>query len=213
MTVSSRTPAKADAMRRTGFTAYLPILAMALVAGLTYWLLRINLPPAPTNVVEKKTHRPDYFADNFSITMLDETGTTQYRINAAKMIHYEDDDYTDLTVPAIRAFSPNQPIVTATALRGVINGDGSIVDLYDSARVLRAAGGTDPAMQADSEHFRVFVNDDVVKTEKTVKLQRGQSIMTANGMIYNNVTREIRLLGNVRGTIAPADSHYGGPSR
>jgi lipopolysaccharide export system protein LptC len=62
-------------------------------------------------------------------------------------------------------------------------------------------------MQADSEHFRVLVNDDVILTEKPVKLQRGQSVMTAtNGMNYNNVTRVIQLFGNVRGSIAPADS-------
>ncbi|MEK6294340.1 MAG: LPS export ABC transporter periplasmic protein LptC, partial [Paraburkholderia tropica] len=94
-----------------------------------------------------------------------------------------------------------------TGLRGTVNGDASIVDLYDEARILRAAGVGDPEMQADSEHFRVLVNDDVILTEKPVKLRRGLSVMTAtNGMNYNNVTRDIQLFGNVRGAIAPADS-------
>jgi lipopolysaccharide export system protein LptC len=46
----------------------------------------------------------------------------------------------------------------------------------------------------------------VIQTEKPVKLQRGQSIMTASGMKYNNVTRVMQLFGNVRGAIAPVDS-------
>lgn len=87
-----------------------------------------------------------------------------------------------------------------------MNGDASIVDLYDNARIVRDAGFGDPRMQADSSHFRVLVNDDVIETEKPVKLQRGQSIMTASGMNYNNVTRVIQLFGNVRGAIAPVDS-------
>jgi lipopolysaccharide export system protein LptC len=88
----------------------------------------------------------------------------------------------------------------------VIKGDGSVVDLYDDARVLRAPGAGDPAMSAYSEHFKVLVNDDIVKTEKPVKLVRGPSVMTASGMIYNNVTREMHLLGQVRGQIAASDT-------
>ena len=38
-------------------------------------------------------------------------------------------------------------------------------------------------------------------SDKAVKLTRGPSVMTANGLIFNNVTREVQLLGNVRGTI------------
>ncbi|MDR3100208.1 MAG: LPS export ABC transporter periplasmic protein LptC, partial [Paraburkholderia sp.] len=153
------------------------------------------------------THTPDYFADNFSVSELDQSGSTQYRLTAAHMVHYEDDSNSDLTMPAVRAFQPGKPVVTATGKRGTVNGDASIVDLYDDAHILRAAGAGDPDMQADSEHFRVLVNDDVILTEKPVKLRRGQSVMTAtSGMNYNNVTRVIQLYGNVRGAIAPIDS-------
>jgi lipopolysaccharide export system protein LptC len=198
-------------MRRTYLTSLLPLLAMAVLAGITYWLLQITATPPAAVAPAPKTHTPDYFADNFSITMLDRTGATQYRINAATMVHYEDDDNTHVTDPAIRAFTASQPEVTSTAKRGIINADGSIVDLYDDARVKRAPGDGDPAMEADSEHFRFFVNDDIVQTKNPVKLQRGQSVMTADGMIYNNVTRQMQLLGKVRGLIAASDVPSTGP--
>jgi lipopolysaccharide export system protein LptC len=191
-------------MNASRLTSLLSLAAMAALAGTTYWLLQTTRPqtdstPAP------KTHSPDYFAENFSVSELDETGTTQYRLTATKMVHYEDDDNSDLTLPAIRAFQPGKPIVTATGKRGTVNSDASIVDLYDNARILRAPGDGDPEMQADSSHFRVFVNDDVIETEKPVKLRRGLSITTASAMNYNNVTRVMKLFGNVRGTIAASD--------
>ena len=102
-------------------------------------------------------------------------------------------------------------MVTATGERGTVNGDASIVDLYDNARILRAAGAGDPEMQADSSHFRVLVNDDVIETEKPVKLRRGQSVMTASAMKYNNVTRFMQLFGNVRGAIAPSEQSGSAP--
>ncbi|KND61087.1 putative transmembrane protein [Candidatus Burkholderia verschuerenii] len=197
-------------MARPGKLASLvPLVAMAALAGGTYWLLQSSLPPAKQSAEQPKRHTADYFADNFSVSELDTTGTTQYRLTAKSMVHYEDDENSDLTLPAMRMFQPQKPQVTATAERGTVNSDVSIVDLYDHARILRAPGYGDPQMQADSQHFRVLVNDDVIETEKPVRLQRGPSVMTANGMNYNNVTREMKLYGNVRGAIAASDINGG----
>jgi lipopolysaccharide export system protein LptC len=197
-------------MQRPGKLASLvPLVAVAALAGGTYWLLQATLPPAQQAAAPTKRHTPDYFANNFSVSELDATGTTQYRLTAKSMVHYEDDENSDLTLPAMRMFQPQKPTVTATAQRGTVNGDVSIVDLYDDARILRAAGYGDPQMQADSPHFRVLVNDDVIETEKPVRLQRGPSVMTAAGMNYNNVTRVMKLFGNVRGAIAATDLNGG----
>ena len=188
-------------------TSLVPLECDAPLAGYTCWLLQAVQPREKEAAPRPLTHTPDYFADDFSVSELDQSGATQYRLTATHMVHYEDDENSDLTNPAVRAFQPGKPIVTATGERGTVNADASIVNLYDNARILRAAGAGDPEMQADSEHFKVLVNDDVILTEKPVKLRRGQSVMTAtSGMNYNNVTRVIQLFGNVRGAIAPADS-------
>lgn len=188
-------------------TSLVPLVCVAALAGFTWWLLQAVQPREKEAAPRPLTHTPDYFADDFSVSELDQSGATQYRLTATHMVHYEDDENSDLTNPAVRAFQPGKPIVTATGKRGTVNADASIVNLYDNARILRAAGAGDPEMQADSEHFRVLVNDDVILTEKPVKLRRGQSVMTAtSGMNYNNVSRVIQLFGNVRGAIAPADS-------
>ncbi|KAG0194306.1 hypothetical protein DFQ28_000552 [Apophysomyces sp. BC1034] len=218
-------------MLRVGFAAA-PASAHPEVLGRAHWianargghgaarevidtLLRAQhrLPHPSQVVTADNAHTPDYFADDFSISMLDESGVTQYRITAASMIHYEDDAATHATQPAIRAFTPGQPVVTVTGKRAIINADGSIVDLYNNARIVRDAGPADPRMQADSEHFRVLTNDDIIETGKPVKLLRGASQMAANGMIYNNVTREMHLLGQVRGMITASDTAAGGAFR
>lgn len=193
-------------IRPTKLTTLLPLVAMAILAGITYWLLQATLTK-PAEPERPKEHAPDYFANNFSVSELDATGTTQYRLTAVSMVHYEDDENSDLVQPAMRMFQPLKPTVTSTSERGTVNGDVSIVDLYDNARLLRVAGYGDPQMQADSQHFRILVNDDVIETEKPVKLQRGLSVTTANGMNYNNVTRVMKLYGQVRGEIAASEAH------
>ena len=199
-------------MNPSRLTSLLSLIALAALAGGTYWLLQATQPPAAHEAAGAKTHTPDYFADDFSVSELDQSGATQYRLTAAKMVHYEDDENSDLTQPAIRAFQPGKPILTATGERGTVNGDASIVDLYDNARIVRAAGAGDPEMQADSSHFRVFVNDDVIESKNPVKLRRGPSVATADAMNYNNVTRVMQLFGKVRGYIAASDISGGGTS-
>ncbi len=201
-----------NASRVTSLVSLVSLIALAALAGGTYWLLQATRPSAAREDAGAKTHVPDYFADNFSVSELDQSGATQYRLTATKMVHYEDDENSDLTLPAIRAFQPGRPIVTATGKRGTVNGDASIVDLYDNARIVRAAGAGDPEMQADSFHFRVFVNDDVIESKNPVKLRRGLSVATADAMNYNNVTRVMQLFGNVRGYIAASDTSGGGTS-
>ncbi|CAN7515901.1 LPS export ABC transporter periplasmic protein LptC [Caballeronia sp. 15715] len=191
--------------RPTKLTSALPVVALAILAGITYWLLQATLPK-PQEPERPKEHAPDYFATNFSVSELDTTGTTQYRLTAISMVHYEDDEVSDLTKPAMRMFQPLRPTVTATSERGTVNGDVSIVNLYENAHILRVAGYGDPQMTADSEHFRILVNDDVIETEKPVKLQRGPSVMTGDGMNYNNATRVMKLFGTVRGQIAASDT-------
>ncbi|MBV8273531.1 MAG: LPS export ABC transporter periplasmic protein LptC [Cupriavidus sp.] len=182
----------------------LPLLLMAIVAGSTFWLVQINSPHEDTKAAQVKRHVPDYYMDRFSATELAEDGNTKIRFIGVKMVHFEDDQTYEVTTPSMRNYEPDRPPVTANADRGVMNAEGSIIDLYGNAFIVRQAGvdvSKDPRMTAASQYFQLLVNDDIVKTDKPVELTRGPSVMNANGLIFNNVTREVQLLGNVRGTI------------
>ena len=182
----------------------LPILLMALVCGVTFLLVQVNTPQTDETATRPKRHTADYTMDGISATALDETGVTKYRFTGVHMNHYEDDLTYDVTYPALRVYAPDRPQVTARADLGKMNSDGTVVDLYNNAKVIRAQGSDarqDPLMTADSTYFQVLLNDDIVRTDKPVELHRGPSIMNANGLTFNNVTRQVQLLGNVRGRI------------
>ncbi|GCB05084.1 LPS export ABC transporter periplasmic protein LptC [Ralstonia sp. SET104] len=182
----------------------LPVLLMAIVCGVTFLLVQVNTPQTDDTANQAKRHVADYTMDGISATALDETGATKYRFNGVHMTHYEDDRTYDVTYPALRVYAPDRPQVTARADLGKMNSDGTIIDLYNNAKVIRAQGPDarqDPLMTADSTYFQVLLNDDIVRTDKPVELRRGPSIMNANGLTFNNVTRQVQLLGNVRGRI------------
>lgn len=185
----------------------MPLLLMAFVAGSTFWLVQINSPRDAETGPRVKRHEPDYFMEHFAASELALDGSTKMRFNGEKLLHFEDDQTYEVTRPAMRSFEPDRPPVSGRADKGLMDADATVIDLLGDAHIERPAGADpskDPALSATSQFFRVLINDDIVKTDKPVQLTRGPSVMTANGMIFNNVTREVQLLGNVRGTIVMA---------
>ena len=53
----------------------------------------------------------------------------------------------------------------------------------------------------------MFVNDDRLTSRLPVKIQRGDSIVTANkGADYDNVSQSIQMYGDVQGVIEPSNT-------
>jgi lipopolysaccharide export system protein LptC len=188
-----------------------PLLLMGGLTLLTFWLVEKNTPP-PINAIERpRLHEPDYTIKNGALSYLNEQGQTKYRILAKELIHYDDDASIDITQPRMRSFQPDKPPITVRAKRGHIDGDLSMLDLYDNVEIYKPAQSANetqkasPYMLAKSSYFRVLINDDVIKTDKPVELEQGLSVMQSNaGGVFDNVKQSMQLLGAVKGRIEPA---------
>ena len=186
--------------------SFIVVVVLFLLAMSSYWFLEsIRSSTTQSDTPLLKRHVEDFYAKKISLTTLSTNGKTMYRLNAETMQRFEDDKSMLLTEPAVRAFSEDQPEVTVTARRGEINGDISIINLYEQAVISRLASKEDPAMQASSSHFKIRVNDDIIETQQPVQLNRGHTVSYANGMIFNNTTRLMQLMGNVRSQIFPEE--------
>ncbi len=93
----------------------LPLLLMAVVAGSTFWLVQINSQQETTRAPVVRKHEPDYYMERFSATELAQDGSTKMRFTGDKMVHFDDDQTYEVTRPAMRAYQPDRPPVTARA--------------------------------------------------------------------------------------------------
>lgn len=189
----------------------MPLLLMGGLTLVTFWLVQKNTPPAFDAIERPRLHEPDYSIRNGALSYLNEQGQTKYRILGKELIHYDDDASIDITQPRLRSFQPNKAPITVRAKRGHIDGDLTILDLYDDVEIYRppqAATATEkaaPYMLAKSSYFQVFINDDVIKTDKPVELEQGLSVMnSSDGGVFDNVQQSMTLLGAVKGRIEPA---------
>ena len=186
----------------------MPLILMGTLTLLTFWLVKKNTPPEKSLLERVRLHEPDYTIQNGTLSALNELGNTKYRVLGKKVTHYDDDASIDIIIPRMRLFQANKAPVTVKSDTGHLDGDLTILDLVNNAEIFRpaqAATATEPAtlrMLAQSSYFKVLINDDIIKTDKPMKLEQGMSVMNStDGGIFNNVDQSMVLLGQVKGRI------------
>jgi lipopolysaccharide export system protein LptC len=189
----------------------MPLILMGLLTLVTFWLVRKNTPPEHSMLERVRLHEPDYIIQNGTLSALNEQGNTKYRILGNKVTHYDDDASIDIDLPRMRLFQPDKPPVTVKSNTGHLDGDLTILELFDNASIYRPpqpATATEPAtlrMLASSSYFKVLINDDIVQTDKPITLEQGMSVMhSTDGGTFDNIQQSMTLSGQVKGRIERA---------
>jgi lipopolysaccharide export system protein LptC len=190
-------------------TLYLPVILTALLALGTYWLAR-NAPKLlePT-VAAAPTHEPDYFMRDFVVKNFLPTGELRSELFGKEGRHYPDNDTLEVDQMRMRSVSPIGLVTRATANRSLSNGDGSEIQLFGNAIIVRDAatgpsGQPLPRLEFRGEFLHAFVNTERVRSNKPVTLIRGTDQFTSDTMDYDNLSGIANLQGRVRGMLMPS---------
>ena len=189
----------------------MPLIFMGALTLATFWLVQKNTPAEKSTLERARLHEPDYTINDGALNALNEFGATKYRILGKKVIHYDDDASIDIVTPRMRLFQAEKAPVTVKSDTGHLDGDLTILDLFNNASIFRPAqeaSATEPAtlrMLATSSYFKVLINDDIIKTNKPITLEQGRSVMNSSaGGIFDNVQQSMTLSGQVKGRIERA---------
>lgn len=193
-------------MIKRGSTLLFPIILLALLAALTYWM-NIKVQPAPPRPDAALRHDPDYYLNKFESTNTDINGLLSYRLRAQKMKHYPDDDSTDLEYPVFTQYDQGKQYIQVTGKRGEVSGNGEDVKIYENVVVRREPWGDKGLMTLETEYLHVIPNEDIVLTQKPVLIKQApETVVHANGMVYEKAKQKLTLLNRVR-------AHYVSPKK
>jgi lipopolysaccharide export system protein LptC len=179
-------------------TAYLPLLLMALLALGTWWLVKNTPMPEPDRELAPPRHEPDYTMQKFLVQRFGIDGRMRVQIEGDEMRHYPDTDTLEIENPQIRAIGPDGRVTRASAKRALSNGDGSEVQLFGAAQVVREAVAQQPAIEFRGEFLHAFMQAERVRSHLPVVVRRGSTEVRADGMEYDNLARVIDLKGRQR---------------
>jgi len=196
-----------DAVDRV--TIYLPVILTAMLALGTYWLVQ-NAPKLLTPAgKEVPTHEPDFFMRGFVIKNFLPSGDLRSELFGKEGRHYPDNDTMEVDQVRLRAISPEGLTTRATADRGLSNGDGSEIQLFGNAVVVREAatlggGRAAPRLEFRGDFLHAYIDTERVTSNKPVTLIRGTDRFTADTLDYDNLSGVANLQGRVRGQLVPS---------
>ena len=175
----------------------LPIVLMLFLAALTLWL-RITMETPRSVGNGRDRHDPDAIIDNFTVTRLDEQGVAQYTLTANRMLHFADDDTTELAAPQVVKRGEG-PMVTVTAERGTVTRDGGEAFFHGNVLVVRAATTEREELRVRTDYLHVLVEKNVARTDRAVTITEGRSVLSGIGMEFDENARRFALFSQVRG--------------
>jgi lipopolysaccharide export system protein LptC len=186
---------------RFSTTRLFPLALMLSLALLTFYLERTvredESPPA------LRRHDPDYMVTNFTTTTYNADGAAETVMSAERMVHYPDDDTTELFAPRVVQAKPNQPRYSVRADRGQLSRDGDEIFLYGSVLLVRDASAEGPEARMTTEFLHVLRDRALVRTDREVKIVEGSRSLQGRGMEYNNDTRSLVLRSDVVARFGP----------
>ena len=183
-------------MRLLSTTRLFPLVLMLVLALLTFYIERtVNVEDSNPSAAR---HDPDYLMSNFSTTTYNREGRPVTSLSATKMVHYPDDDSTELVAPRVVQSRPAEARLTVTAERGVLSSRGDEIFLYDNVVLDREAHQARPAARVTTDFLHIVRDRSLVRTDRRVLIEEEHRSISGRGMEYRNDSAEFLLRNDVQ---------------
>lgn len=185
------------------------MVMMTLLALVTYWMVRIAPVMEPPGPARPVTHDADYYMRDFAVRSFDPHGRLQSEVFGTQARHYPDTQTLEIDQIRIRSISDQGRLSTATAQRALSNEDGSEVQLFGGARVVREpildkSGNRLERLEFQGDFLHAYLKTDRLSSHQPVTIIRGPDRFTADTLTFDNLDRVLDLRGRVRGTLIPS---------
>jgi len=177
-----------------------PILLLGFLAGLSFWLERAAQVPM-TQRDGKLRHDPDSIAEHFIVKRFNEEGRMQYHLKAPKMVHFPDDDTSELDDAKLTYFRPGAPDVTIFGKAALVTSKGDTVYLTKEVVATRSPTVDRPELVATMPDLTLFPDKGTAHTASPVEITQGPTWIKGVGFSLDNNTSVIELHSQVTGLI------------
>jgi lipopolysaccharide export system protein LptC len=182
-----------DLVKRHG--VQLLLLAVALLTG--WWLYDLDREARNAKVL--KTHEPDYFMENFVRTQMDTAGQMKHRLRAKMMVHYPDDDSTELVQPLLEVYNADTPPWHVKSEWGWVSAGHDLVLLQGEVQIWRDTTAGQREIEVLTRDVRVLPNDRYAETGAAAIIRAPRTEYHAVGMRAWFNENRLELLKQVRG--------------
>jgi lipopolysaccharide export system protein LptC len=174
-----------------------PAVLLLLLVLLTWWL-DSKVQPATGRSDGSSRHDPDFYFEGFAAARMNVDGSKRYELTGTRLVHFPDDNSTELQTPRLVYFDYERAPVTVSADTAHIADGGDDVYFRENVRVVRAAYGDNLELGIFTTYLHVIPDREIARTDKAVTMVEGNSKASAVGLEFDNKTRQIKLLSNAK---------------
>lgn len=181
--------------------SWLPVLPLLGILAMTYWLDQQAKPEAQTGT-GKQQHTPDAIIDQLQAVTLNQEGTPRFLMSAKQLVHYADDDSTELVEPRLTAHTSARPDINMTARKGNLSSKGDVVELSEEVEIVRAASKSRGELSIRTDYVKVVPDAETAETTHAVEVEEDKNHLSAVGMELDNRAQTLKLLSRVKASNA-----------
>lgn len=182
----------------------LVVLALAALAASSRWLLQTAEQAAPARTGRER-HDPDFYLKDFTLTTMDKAGVPRNRLESPYMVHYADDDISEVTTPRMQVFGKDAPPWHIDAGMGVILSEGKTVLLRDGVIISQSDPHNGQLTTLRTADLTVTPESESAETASPVSFaDSAGNVVDAVGMRANFRDERLELLSQVRGKYVAA---------
>ena len=182
--------------------AAFPLAVLLSLSALTLWLKHATELP-DEKAVDKRRHDPDTIIEKFTASTLDPQGRPLHQLSADQLVHYPDDDSSELSRPHLRYTPFGQPVTTLQAQRGKSLGGNDEIKLFDTVRIERLGTPSEPGWLATMPDLTAHPPKGTAYTQSQVVFTQGHARLEGQGFSLDQNAQTASLDAKVRGHFPP----------
>lgn len=176
---------------------------LLIAASLSTWSILIS-KQAGLIIVKTPTERPDAIMENVVATIINKEGKPSLKIETPKMIHYAENDTTNITTPHVTVYreSPKPWTIDsqyAQATHGIAQ-----INFLNHVVIHHPEDKLNPTTTMQMPSLTVFPDKQIAQTDQAVILTQPDTTIHAIGMLANLNNGTIKLLSQTRTEYVPS---------
>jgi lipopolysaccharide export system protein LptC len=174
-------------------------LVLAIIA---WWSITTDYTGDDQLQKVKSKQYAEIFMNEFEMTAMNENGQPGYILNGARLQRNAGSDDTEIQQPIFQLLQENNQW-KVTADQAIVNDKNETIQLKNN--VIMQQQNVEPAVTIHTQYLLIHTKTQIAQTQALVDLTQGNSRLRSNGMVFNNITSELKLSSNVNGYYLPHD--------
>lgn len=176
---------------------WLTALGVFVLAVLSFWMLHrleVDLRGGP----RARQHETDYTIDDMTRRTFGPAGELQSVLRSPKVLHFADDDTTELASPRMEIYNGDVEPWHVVAERGWVSAGNDVVLLHGDVEVWRHGPTGEREYQVLTSELRVLPKEQYAETDNAATIIGPATVTHAIGMRANFAHDRVQLLKQVK---------------